>query len=117
MNFYGAAIREVLPGPEGHAVVRYWPPSAQPRVYVLNAFAHAVDDVAARMFGPTACAAVYRPHPESLHNAIDIVIPDHSGDAKECAEACCKEAIRICGDVMLQYQYALTRNSTPFTLS
>lgn len=110
MNFYGAAIREVLPGPPGHTLVRLWPPSPHPRVYVLIAFARALDGVATREYGPTSCAAVYRPHPEAATNAIDLVLPVKEGeDPRAAAHACVMTTAKECHQFMLAYHDALSK--------
>lgn len=109
MAQYSAAVREVLPGPPDHSLVRLWPPSPHPRVYVLVAFARVLDGIVARRYGLSSCAAVYRPHPEALTNAIDIVIPSTVGNVRDIAAECMREAASECRTQMLSYHEALTK--------
>ena len=110
MNFYGASVREVLPGAKGSVLVRFWPPSPHPRIYVLNAFAKAIDAVVVRKHGPMCCAAIYRPHPEAAVNAIDIVLPQSEADPRAAAQECIAAAAKECRSFMLEYHEALLRS-------
>jgi hypothetical protein len=103
--FYGAAIRELREGPEGHTIVRLWLGSPEP--HALAALAAALDEDVERTYGPTACAAVHRPHPEALTAALDVVLPLMGEEAGCAAAERVLLVLRACNAHVLRFEQAL----------
>ena len=104
--FYSAAVREVLPAAcPGHHLVRFWLGAPEP--HVVEALAAALDGEASRKHGQTACASVYRPHPEALTMALDVVLPLDEANAKSEATRLALQALRECNAQALLLEHAV----------
>ena len=104
--FYSAAVREVLPAAtQGHHMVRFWLGAPEP--HVVAALAAALDAEASNKHGHTACATIYRPHPEALTMALDVVLPLGEAEAKAEATQLALQALRGCNAQALLLEQAV----------